>query len=327
VADTTPLEKVLALRPTNVVSRFGQLSRMPVLNPRDVSAALDATGAGLASFPAYAPQAIPGILRASRDEDAPVGLTCPWPLPGREGPRRFVETVRAVGEEVRHRKPLFLQAGPVKLSPSLDAEAIHLLIEAGFTSVSLDARDLGPEAVEAYRRAAQPLAERELSVEIAAPLDGNGKLSPVALRAVLEKLAARGALVQCVRAPVQAFAAEEFPREPWQQDLSTLARSAEVARAHGAVLAVEDSGLASSSLGRAWVEAGARRAEPMELMARVVAGTLNGARMAWDGEVDQRAALRIEALTWAAACDFLSAMRARGTSSRVVMFLARGGRY
>src|SRR4051794_999429 len=104
--ESTPLDKVLTLRPTNVVMRLGQQSRIPLLNPRDLIASFDDRSAALLCVPAYSRGALGGLLRASRDEDAVIGVSCPYPLGDRDTPLKFVEAVRDVAEEVRHRKPL-----------------------------------------------------------------------------------------------------------------------------------------------------------------------------------------------------------------------------
>lgn len=348
--EQTPLDKVLALRPTNVVTRFGHGSRLPVLNPRDLVAAMEGTPAALACFPAYAHGSVGAILRASRDEDALVGLACPWTQSDREAPRRFVEAVQAADEAVGHRKPLFLQAGPIRLTGKGDEDIIYRFVEAGFTSVSLDARGLDPEQGRtAYRAAAQPTLERELSVEIAAPLDDLGRLAPALARQALEGLAADGLLVQSVRVPLRAFALENPPREPWQLDTSALKELVAIAREHGAAVAVEDDGLATQTLAASLLEAGARKVDPLEVTARVLLGTLSAetltrlqeqadaegvhvrerlAGAGWErGAMDEPTTLRFEALTWAAASDLLAALNARGTASQALSFLARGGRY
>src|SRR4051812_27796657 len=111
----SPLDKVLTLRPTNVVMRLGAQSRLPLLNPRDLIASFGNKSAALLCIPAFSRAAVGGILRASPDEDAVVGISCPHPLGDRASALKFVESVRDVAEEVRPRKPLFLQAGPFRL--------------------------------------------------------------------------------------------------------------------------------------------------------------------------------------------------------------------
>jgi hypothetical protein len=350
VAEQTPLDKVLALRPTNVVTRLGHDSRLPLLNLRDLLAALEGGQAGLACFPAYALASVGGLLRASRDEDAIVGLACPWPQRDRDAPSRFIEALHDATEAVRHRKPLFLQAGPIRLSGRGDDEVVYQFIQAGFTAVSLDAHGLGAaEARSAYRAAAQPILERELSLELAAPLDELGRLAPALARELLEPLAADGVLVQSLRVPIRTFALEESPREAWQLDSAELKEVVDIAREHGAAVAVEDDGAATQTLAPVLLEGGARKVDPLEIMARLVLAALSSDRLAqlkqdagadgvhirerlagpgWEqGGMDERATLRVEALTWATASDLLVALNARGTASHAVGFLARGGRY
>src|SRR5947209_20059847 len=100
-----PLEKVLSLRPTNAVHRFGQGSKLPLLNPRDLVRAIGENEAAVLCAPIISLGSIGALMRAARDDDAAIGLACPYVPGDRDGPMRFSDAVRAAGDETRHRRP------------------------------------------------------------------------------------------------------------------------------------------------------------------------------------------------------------------------------
>ncbi|MBX5484050.1 MAG: hypothetical protein IRZ16_19675 [Myxococcaceae bacterium] len=352
--EATPLDKVLKLRPTNVVMRLGVQSRLPVLNPRDLIASFEGRSALLLCVPAFSGAAIPGILRASRDEDAVVGIACPHPLGARDTPARFVEALRDAAEEVRHRKPLFLQAGPFRLVSSDPrtreqlTSAVYKYVDAGFTLVSLDASRLPvDEAVAAYRELAPAAIERELSIEITAPLDEVHRLDVAALRATLERLQKTRVQPQFVRVPGRAYALEEHPREVWQLDMAVLKEARDVVRGYGGWLSLEDEGLAPDQLAPAWLEGGARKVDPVEASARIVLGSWSEALREQLRELartrglhprdliasldpadqDAKVKLKAEALSWSMTVDTMPPAGLRGTASAAIAHLSFGGGY
>lgn len=352
--EPTPLDKVLTLRPTNVVMRLGQSSRIPLLNPRDLVASFAEARAALLCVPAYSRAAIAGLLRASRDEDAVLGISCPALLPDRDTPVKFVETVRDAAEEVRHRKPLFLQAGPFRLA-STEARvrdqavgAVYKFVDAGFTLISLDASGLGlADAVAAYKELAAPALERELSIEIAAPQDDQGHLDERALEATLEQLKKARLHVNFVRLPGRTYALEEHPRESWQLDLSVIKAAAQIAQRFDAWLSLEDEGVSCDQLGEGWLQGGARKVDPVEAAARITLGTWPAAlrdelaeasrsrglhlrdliAAVAPPEQDAKARLKIEALCWSLAVETMPCVGLRGTGTLAVAHLAHGGGY
>lgn len=350
----TPFDRVLSLRPTNVVTRLGAHSRVPILNPRDLAAALEALGAGLVCVPVFARSAASGVLKAARDQDAVVGLGCPYPLADRDSPARFVDTVRGAAEEFRHRQPFFLQAGPFRLATD-DVRAreqlgtaIYRYVEAGFTLITLDASRLDVDAAAAaYRELSASAAERELSIEITTLVDSEGRFDAGGTRAVLERLAKSRVLVNFLRLPGTTYALEPSPRETWQLDQSVVREASSVATDFRASLSIEDEGSAPDSLAEVWQGCGVRKMDPWEASARIALGGFDAtqtgalrdearasrlhprdliARLERTSE-DSKAALKAEALSWSMTLDTLAAVRARGSASRAVSFLAQGGRY
>ncbi|RKH14031.1 hypothetical protein D7V97_03970 [Corallococcus sp. CA053C] len=177
------LDKVLTLRPGNVVARVGPGSRVPLLDPRELLRALESVPAALPCLPVLAKGSLPGLLRAARAEDSVLGLACPHPLADRGAAERFVQAVHAAAVEAEHTRPLFLQAGPVRVG-STDADVLDGLkdglfrvVDAGFALVSLElSRLTSYEAVEAVTALVAPLTERELSLEVSAPQFASGGL-------------------------------------------------------------------------------------------------------------------------------------------------------
>src|SRR3954469_25209899 len=199
------LERILALRPTSAASRLGD-SPLPLLNPRDLVRALDEAAVPLVCVPVAAVEAIPGLLRAARDEDAVLGLAAPYRPNHRDAPDAFFDAVRAAADECRHVRPVFLQAGPIRLTSAeprelqLRADDVYRFVDAGFSLLSVDASTLVPEAgVLVTSQLVQSAAERELSVEIAAPVDESGRADPSALEACLQGFASKKVEVRFVR--------------------------------------------------------------------------------------------------------------------------------
>ena len=351
---TNPLDKVLTLRPTNVVMRLGAQSRLPLLNPRDLIASFGKKSAALLCVPAFSRAAIGGVLRASRDEDAVVGIACPHPLGERDTPSKFIEAVRDVAEEVRHRKPLFLQAGPFRLV-STDSKtreqltaAVYKYVDAGFTLVSLDASKLSvDDAITAYRELAPAAIERELSIEITAPLDDVGHLDVEGLRETLERLKKTKVHPNFVRLPGRAYALEDHPREGWQLDLSVMKQAREVVESFGAWLSLEDEGVAAEALAEIWLQGGAKKVDPVEAAARVAMGgwskdaheqLADAARTRGlhprdliasvdPADQDAKVKLKVEALSWSLAVDAMPPLGLRGTGSTAIAHLSHGGGY
>src|SRR5687767_10334841 len=144
-ASAEVLEKVLSLRPTSAAARLGQGSALPLLNPRDLVRALDESQTPVACVPVAAPDAVPGLLRAARGQRAALGLGGPGGPGSRDGPSRVFARVQAASEEIRHQRPVFLQAGAIRLVSAVRraleqrVEDVYRFLDAGFALVSVDA--------------------------------------------------------------------------------------------------------------------------------------------------------------------------------------------
>ncbi len=249
------LDLLLTFRPPNVVARLGPRSRVPLLHPRELTAALRG-GAPLACVPVLRPGALPGLLRAARLEDAVLGLALLHPLAERAAPDRFVASVRAAAEEGAHALPLFLQAGPLPVlgdAPALSA-GLFRCVDAGFTLVSLDVRRLGEGAAAAVEAVAGPVVERELGLEVALPLGGTAP--PVdALRRQLDALVARRVLPHFVRVDAGVVRGPGGVSVPWVERLR------EVVSDYGALLTGADEGAPGREGAEPWLRAGVGKLE------------------------------------------------------------------
>jgi hypothetical protein len=318
------LDRVLALRPANAATRVGAGSRVPFLNPRDLVRALGETSGALLTVPVSAPFALAGLLRAARDEDAPIGLRCAH-SEARGAPGAFFEAVCAAAEELHHQRPVFLEAGPLCIDSASDATLartaaeVFAFVDAGFGLISLDASALEAEAAaEAYRQVAQAASERELSVEVAAPLV-EGRASPRALEELLDALRALGVSPRFLRVESRALAFEGALDAPlldeWRQ----------VAADRDTDVCLEESGGLPAKGAVGWVAAGVRRVVAAETFSRVVTHVSGNGNAA--ATLDIRARERIEALWYSEASELFSALGSAGAGSRGMTFLAENAGY
>ncbi|PTL85538.1 hypothetical protein DAT35_02130 [Vitiosangium sp. GDMCC 1.1324] len=337
------LDKVLTLRPTSVVARLGTASRLPVLNPRELVKALEKVPAALPCLPVPSRAMLPGLLAAARGEDAVLGVLCPHPLSDRGAAERFVTAVQQVAEADGHARPLFLQAGPVrvtKVEPETLAqlqEGIFRLVDAGFSLVSLDVTRLEADmAVEVVRRLAVAVLERELSLEVSLPASSAGDELEGA-RALLEGFQRQGLDVRFLRVPETLLGEEEL-------DVQFLQNLVELAGQHGTGVAVGEAGRRSTRVLPTYVAAGVKKVEcaaPFERLALAAypeavrtsleqkaekaglgAGELLGVLGEQLAPLDARDASRLEALTFAEASEVLAALGASRTGWKSMLFLA-----
>jgi len=212
------LDKVLSLRPANAVARMGPGSRLPLLSPSELLRALEGSPAALPCVPVRAKATVPGLLTAARAEDSVLGLACSHPLADRGATERFLASVKAAAAESEHARPLFLQAGPVRVAKpkpegvAFQQEAIFRLVDDGFSLVSLDVSRLDPSsAVEVIRSLCAPLRERELPMELTLPARPHeGASLTDTARPLLEGLRKGGVPVGFLRVPAAEFGEEDL---------------------------------------------------------------------------------------------------------------------
>jgi hypothetical protein len=337
------LDKVLTLRPTSVVARLGNHSRLPVLNPRELTRSLEGTPAALPCLPVPVRSVLPGLLAAARGEDTVLGLVCPHPLADRGSAERFVAAVQQVAEADGHARPLFLQAGPVRVPGAAPAslaplrEGLFRLVETGFSLVSLDvARLPARAAVEAVARLSETLMERELALEVSLPASAEGgELEET--RLLLEGLGREGVGARFLRVSEAALGEEA-------QDVEFLRALVDLAGQHGADVAVGEAARRSVRVLPTYVAAGVKKVEcaaPFERLALasyaepvraelahkaqkagVEVGQLLGilgAQLAPLGAADEG---RLEALTFVEASEIIGALGASGSGWKSMLFLA-----
>lgn len=338
------LDKVLSLRPGNTVARVGAGSRIPLLNPRELLRALERAPVALPCLPVQAKGALPGLLRAARAEDSVLGLACPHPLADRGAAERFVAAVHTAAVEAEHSRPLFLQAGPVRVA-RVDGDALGPLqeglfrvVDAGFTLVSLDLSRLDSyAAVEALNVLAGPVSERELSLELTAPASASA--DPLdAYRTLLEGL-------RQWKVPVRFVRVAEGTLGDGEPDVDLLRRLVVLASDYDAVVTVGEVGAGAPHALPTYVAAGVRKVDCVGAFARLALG-------AWPPEtrasVEEKAVAaglppgellsvleeqlppltdaareRLEALSFSEAVDVVSALGATRSGGTSMRFLAQ----
>ncbi len=339
------LDKVLSLRPANAVARLGQKSRLPLLSPQELLRALEGAPVALPCVPVRAKAAVPGLLAAARAEDAVLGLACSHPLADRGATERFLTAVRAAAEEAEHSRPLFLQAGPVRVAKpkpegvKLQQEAIFRLVDDGFSLVSLDVSRLeAAAAVEVVHTLSAPLRERELPLELTLPAPARefDTLADAA-RPLLEGLRDAGVPVGFLRVPVTAFGEDDL-------DVGLLHLLVELASGFGVAVTVADVTDRSARALPTLVAAGVRKVDcggPFDRLAlaawpeearAVVEQKAEAAGLAPAellGLIEEQlpaptpAALqRLEAMSFAEATDMLALLGATRTGWRSMTWLA-----
>jgi hypothetical protein len=339
------LDKVLALRPANTVARMEPGSRLPLLSPSELLRALEGSAAALPCVPVRAKAAVPGLLAAARAEDSVLGLACSHPLADRGATERFLATVKAAAAESGHSRPLFLQAGPVRVAKpkpaglAVQQEAIFRLVDDGFSLVSLDVSRLeGDAAVEVVRALSAPLRERELPLELSLPSPAREWATVTdTARPLLEGLRRAGVPVRFLRLPASAFGEEEL-------DVGMLHLLVELAAEFGVSVTVADvEGRALQSL-PTLVAAGVRKVDcsgpfervamaawPAEVRALVAqkaegsgvpAAELLGLMEEQLPSLDSAAREKLEALTFTEATEMLSLLGASRTGWRSMVWLS-----
>ncbi|MGQ0505405.1 MAG: hypothetical protein ACT4TC_08790 [Myxococcaceae bacterium] len=341
------IEKILSLRPTNAVSRLGPTSRLPILNPRDLSRALGSTP--LLCLPVPELSMLPGLLRAARELDAVLGLASPSSPVDKDAPSRFVEALRSASDDVGPEPPHFIQAGPVRLvgsdERSLDQakDQIFRYVDAGFSLISLDGSRLALEEHQSVcRELCAAVVERELSLEVAAPRFASGKTNPEALDAFLSHLAQAHVYPNHVR--VEAMGAEGRVL-----DEELVKSLAETAATYNVALTLEDVGVGSLSSLSHWGRMGVRKVDAVDVLGQVAAKALPEELRDVLGQKAQAAGVplgevlaqsdqffrgvtdgareRLEAMSFAQSLDLLEALGAEHSARRCMAFLAEQAGY
>ncbi|MBI3183820.1 MAG: hypothetical protein HYZ28_16910 [Myxococcales bacterium] len=347
------LGKLLALRPTNAVARLGQASALPLLNPGDLTRALGEPPAALLCVPVVARAALGGLFRAARLADAVLGISAPFTPADRDGAARLFGEMIEAAEATGHQRPIFAQAGPIRVSQASAEnvgaleEAAFRFVDAGFTLLSVDASRLAPEAAaQACARIAQPALERELPVELALPRVAR---SGSALEEWLEALRAERLPPRYLRVEASSLVLGGGPEGEAAPDFDRIRELALVAAGQGAALTLEDDGAVPFRLAGSLVEAGVRKLDAAEVFARIAAQVLPGkdreklsskARAAqlplsdllalvWAAlsELPAPAAERIEAMSFFEAEGWLEALGGAGSARRAANFLAHRSGY
>lgn len=343
-------ERILRFRPSPVVTRLRQDSTLPILEPRRLGRALAGQGVPLLCMPVLHPAVTAGLLRAARELDAVIGLSCPALLESPHVAEAFISALQHEGEGL-HRKLLFLQAGPLQLSAT-DAPAreqalavVSKLLESGFSLLSLDGSKL---SVANNVRACQELmgltVGKGVAVELTAPRNAGGRTSPEGLRNYLQALERAGARPDFVRVGVDPFEEEQGHGE---LDTTLLGELAAVASRSGVELTITDQGRPDHWELTQWCKAGVRKVDAGDTFSHLVldmlpadvrAGLLAHARETRTPVADllvtaesvvhgleARALERLEALSFVDALSLIGALGANGSSRGAMSWLLEEG--
>jgi hypothetical protein len=244
----------LGLRRANVTARLPPGSRLLLLDASDVLRRLGDREAAVLCAPIADRAMLPGVLRAAREADAVLGLSAPFVPGDRDAPARFFAEVCGAAQQVQYQGPIFLQAGPIRLSPADGANAARLAdhvfryLDAGFTLVSLDAARLDPrEAAKVCAEVARPAVEANVSIEVAPPrVDG-----PRGSKGFLTNLSREGIAPRFLKLDPVGLSLGSEP--------SALVALAQAALMAGTLLSTEDASGLPYRAGRALACAGLRK--------------------------------------------------------------------
>lgn len=343
-------ERILRLRPANVVGRLGEDSTLPILEPRRLGRALLEKRVPLLCVPVLIPPVVAGLLRAARELDAVIGLCCPALAERPVAAEAFIAAVKKEGEGL-HRKPFFLQAGPLRLSSSSPAALdqtyalVCQLLASGFSLLSLDGSRLGvANNVQACGQLVQATVGKGVAVELTAPRNAGGRTSPEGLRNYLQSLDKAGARPDFVRVGVPLT--EEDQRQEGL-DTQLLAELAGVATDFGVELTVADRGRTTRGEFLEWARVGARKLDAGDTFTRIVLDALPvdvregllahaaetqipvadllGASESILQSLDARTQERLEALSFADALALLGALRASHSATQTMSWLVENG--
>jgi hypothetical protein len=347
-------ERILRLRPANVVDRLGQGSTLPILEPRRLGRALLERGVPLLCVPVLLPPVMAGLLRAARELDAVIGLSCPALYERPVAAEAFITALKNEGEGL-HRKPFFLQAGPLRLSSSSPAALEQAyavackLLDAGFSLLSLDGSRLGvANSVQACRDLVQATMGKGVAVELTAPRNAGGRTSAEGLRNYLQSLEKAGARPDFVRVGVPLLEEEQRGEQRHDGlDTALLGELAAVASRFGVELTVADRGRTAHSEFIEWARVGARKLDAGDTFSRIVLDALPedvskgllahavetqipvadllGASESILQSLDARTQERLEALSFADALALLGALRAANSATESMSWLVENG--
>jgi hypothetical protein len=241
---------------------------------------------------------------------------------------------------------VFVQAGPLRVADAQERTLSALegdvfrYVDAGVSLVSIDASALGTtEWTTATVRLAEPVLERELSLELAAPWSTEVE----EVRAALHEVAAAGVRPQFLRLRSDRLVldAVESSGDP-VLNFDRVSALKGIAAEVGAVLSVEDRGTPQRLLS-SWTAAGVRKVELSTTFARLALPFCLEMGLSLEGDVPLSEATaqacssldalegpdrdRLEALVFAETIDLLGAFGAPKSATRSLKFLAEHAGY
>ena len=172
-------DKILAMRPQNVLARMGSSSKICPTNSKIILNALKDDPVIVMACNIRIKHVVPGIMRAAEELDAIVGFELARSEGNLKGgytgmtPDLFVEMLLDYAEQINFSKPFFIHADHITIKRTEDyvVDATRDLIagqlKAGFTSFAIDAsfNEL-PINIELTTELAKPIIAADFGLEV-----------------------------------------------------------------------------------------------------------------------------------------------------------------
>ncbi len=172
-------DKLLAMRPENVMKRLGSSSKVCPISSKPIFNALADRKSILMACNIRIKHVVPGIMKAAQDTDSIVGFELARSEGNLKGgytgltPDLFVETLLDYAEKINFTKPFFIHADHITIKRTEDyvvqatADLIEGQLKAGYTSFAIDAsfNEL-PINIDLTTRLAGPIIAHDFGLEV-----------------------------------------------------------------------------------------------------------------------------------------------------------------
>jgi len=172
-------EKLLSMRPENILKVIGEDSPLLIMNSKDIFNAFLDEKIIIMACNARIPFVIPGIMRAAQELDAIVAFELAKSEGNIDGgytgqtPKQYVQAIVNYAYEVDYKMPFFIHGDHITVKKKTEDEvrSSEILIaeqyRAGYTSFAIDASHIEMEYnIAATIRLAMPIMEWGLGLEV-----------------------------------------------------------------------------------------------------------------------------------------------------------------